>query len=317
MNLMIQVPCFNEEATLAATLADLPRSLPGINRIEILVIDDGSTDRTVEVAREKGVHHILSLGSNRGLARAFAAGVEYALAAGADIVVNTDADNQYRGEDIARLLPPILENRADIVVGCRPIEDHPEFSPIKKRLQKAGSWTLRQISRTSVRDAASGFRAFSCHALQRLFIYSTFSYCMETLIQAGNSGLRVASVDIRVNPSTRASRLFRNIPHYLYRSGMTMATMFMIYRPGAFFASLASVFLAGAFLLGFRFLVLVYIYPEPGRTYLPSLILLAVFASAGFLSLILGVIGELIKYQRRLSEEILYRLRRNGRPPDV
>ncbi|HMP73587.1 MAG TPA: glycosyltransferase family 2 protein [Kiritimatiellia bacterium] len=314
---MIQVPCFNEEATLAATLADLPRSLPGINRIEILVIDDGSTDRTVEVAREKGVHHILSLGSNRGLARAFAAGVEYALAAGADIVVNTDADNQYRGEDIARLLPPILENRADIVVGCRPIEDHPEFSPIKKRLQKAGSWTLRQISRTSVRDAASGFRAFSCHALQRLFIYSTFSYCMETLIQAGNSGLRVASVDIRVNPSTRASRLFRNIPHYLYRSGMTMATMFMIYRPGAFFASLASVFLAGAFLLGFRFLVLVYIYPEPGRTYLPSLILLAVFASAGFLSLILGVIGELIKYQRRLSEEILYRLRRNGRPPDV
>lgn len=309
MKLVIQIPCYNEEKNLAATVADLPRHIDGVDEVEFLVVDDGSRDDTVKVARNAGVHHVLSLGSNRGLARAFSQGVEYALSLGADIVVNTDADNQYVGADIPKLLPPILENRAEIVVGCRPIEDHPEFSPIKKALQKLGSRTLRAISRTDVRDAASGFRAFSRMACQRLFIYSTFSYCMETLIQAGNTGLRVASVDIGVNPSTRPSRLFKSIPQYIYKSGSTMATMFMLYRPGAFFSAIASLFIAVAMFLGVRFVALVYFFPEPGRTYVPSLILLTLCGTIGFLLIMMGIIGELIKYQRRLNEEILYRQR--------
>jgi glycosyltransferase involved in cell wall biosynthesis len=215
VKLIIQIPCLNEAKTLPATLADLPESIPGIETIEVQIIDDGSVDGTADVARVHGVKHIVSMGSNRGLAKAFAAGVAHAISLGADIVVNTDADNQYCGEDIAKLIPPILENQADIVVGCRPILEHPEFTPVKKALQLAGSWALRKISRTTVRDAPSGFRAFSRLACQRLFIHSTFSYCIETLVQAGNTGLRVKSVDIRVNPQTRPSRLFNSIPQYL------------------------------------------------------------------------------------------------------
>ncbi|HEY8240677.1 MAG TPA: glycosyltransferase family 2 protein, partial [Kiritimatiellia bacterium] len=193
MKLIIQIPCFNEAETLPATVRDLPKSIPGVDSIEVLVVDDGSTDNTAEVARGLGVHHVLGLGSNHGLARAFSLGIEQALRLGADIVVNTDADNQYCGADIPKLVQPILENHADIVVGSRPIADHPEFSATKKQLQLAGSRTLRWISKTTVRDAASGFRAYSREACLRNFIYSSFSYCMESLIQAGNMGLRVAS----------------------------------------------------------------------------------------------------------------------------
>lgn len=311
MKLIIQIPCLNEEKTLPDTIRDLPRALPGIDIIEFLVIDDGSHDNTATVAEALGVHHVLRLGSNRGLARAFTRGIAYVLAQGADIVVNTDADNQYCGEDIALLVKPVLANRADLVIGCRPIEDHPEFSPTKIVLQRMGSWMLRQVSRTTVRDAASGFRAFSREACQRLFVYSEFSYCMETLIQAGNTGLRVVSVDIRVNPSTRPSRLFSSIPQYISKSGMTIFTMFMLYRPGRFFSVIGGSLFAAALVLGFRFLWNVYLdpTPEPGRTYLPSLILTAIFGVMGSLVCILGVLGELIKYQRRLQEEILYRLR--------
>ena len=310
MKLIVQIPCYNEAATLPATVGDLPRSIPGIDKIEVLVIDDGSTDGTPEVARSLGVHHVLSLGSNRGLARAFARGIEHAVALGADIVVNTDGDNQYRGEDIAELVKPIVENRADMVIGCRPIVDHPEFGVIKKGLQLVGSWALRQISTTTVRDAASGFRAFSREGCQRLFIHSKFSYCMETLIQAGTIGLRVDSVDVRVNATLRPSRLVKSIPDYVYNSGMTIVSMFVLYRPGRFFASLAAVFLALAFGLGVRF---VSTWPhDPGRTYLPSLILLAVCALTGFLLLLLGIVGELIRAQRRLTEENLYLLRKSA-----
>ncbi len=318
MKLIIQIPCLNEEKTIAATMADLPRSIPGIDVIEYLVIDDGSTDGTVHAAKNAGAHHVLSLGTNHGLARAFSKGVEHALSLGADIVVNTDADNQYCGEDIAALIPPILDNQADIVIGCRPIKDHPEFGRLKKWLQQLGSMTLRWISKTTVRDAASGFRAFSRLACQRLFIYSTFSYCMETLIQAGNTGLRVTSVDIRVNRQTRPSRLFRNIPQYIWRQGVTMVTMFVLYRPGRFFVTIGGGFLGIAFLLGLRFIYLIYLTPspEPGRTYLPSLILLAVSAVTGFLMIMLGILGELIKYQRRLTEEVLYRLRVGTSAPE-
>lgn len=314
MKVVIQIPCFNEAQTLPATIRDLPASLPGVDEIEVLVIDDGSTDGTADVARSLGVRHVLSLGSNHGLARAFSKGVEKAIELGADVVVNTDADNQYRGEDIARLLPPILENRADIVVGCRPIVDHPEFGALKKLLQLMGSGTLRWLSKTTVRDAASGFRAFSRDACLRLFIYSRFSYCMESLIQAGNMGLRVASADIRVNPKTRESRLFGSIRQYLYKSGGTMLSMFVLYRPGRFFSTIGALFLGVALILGLRFLYLIYVAPVPGRTYLPSLILLAVCAVTGFLMIMLGILGELIRFQRRIAEENLYIQRRRNAP---
>jgi len=314
MKLIIQIPCLNEEKTIAQTIADLPREIPGIDTVEIMVVDDGSSDRTVEVAEECGVDHIVQLGTNRGLATAFRRGTEYALLHGADILVNTDADNQYYGADIPKLAEPILKDEADLVVGCRPIVDHPEFNPVKKLLQLAGSWTLRHISKTTARDAASGFRAFSRETLQRIFIHSRFSYCMETLIQAGNSGIRVASVDIRVNPKTRESRLFKSVPQYIKKSGGTMIAMFVLYRPGRFFATCAVPFMLGALFLGFRFLYLIYGLgtPELGRTHIPSLILLAVCAIIATLLIALGVIGEIMKAQRRITEENLYLQRKQA-----
>jgi glycosyltransferase involved in cell wall biosynthesis len=311
MRLFIQIPCLNEEETLPQTLADLPREIPGIESIEYLVIDDGSTDRTIEVARECGAHHVLRLGSNRGLATAFRLGVNYALNHGADIVVNTDGDNQYCGADIAKLVQPILNGNADLVVGCRPIMDHPEFGIIKKALQLCGSAVLRSISKTSVRDAPSGFRAFSRETCQRIFLYSKFSYCMETLIQAGNNGLRIDSVDIRVNPKTRDSRLFSSIPQYIWKTGSTMISMFILYRPSRLFMTLAAALFSAAFILGARFIYLVYLahLPAPGRTYLPSVILLAILAFGGFLMVAVAILAELSRTQRRLTEEVLYQAR--------
>jgi glycosyltransferase involved in cell wall biosynthesis len=311
MKLIIQIPCFNEEQSLAATVRDLPRDIPGIDTIEYLVIDDGSTDRTIEVAKAAGVHHVLCNGSNRGLGKSFMEGITYALAQGADIVVNTDGDNQYRGADIHALVAPLLKREADLVVGCRPIKAHREFSWFKKMMQSLGSFVLRQISKTDVRDAASGFRAFSRDTCMKLNVYSKFSYCMETLIQAGNSNLRVASVDISVNPKTRESRLFKHIFEHITKSGLTMLTMYMLYRPGRFFFSIGALFLCAATLLGLRFLYLVYILEATmGRTYLPSLILLSVLASTGFLSFIVGVLGEVLKYMRIISENNSYLLRK-------
>lgn len=311
MKLIIQIPCLNEENTLPQALADLPREIPGIDTIEYLVIDDGSTDRTVEVAHMCGVHHVLRLGSNRGLATAFRMGVDYALSHGADIVVNTDGDNQYCGADIAKLVRPILEGRADLVVGSRPIVDHPEFGTTKKILQVCGSSVLRMISKTTVRDAPSGFRAFSRETCQRIFLYSKFSYCMETLIQAGNNGLRIASVDIRVNPQTRDSRLFSSIPQYIWKTGATMVSMFILYRPSRLFMSVAALLFTGASILGLRFIYFVYLngHPDPTRTYLPSVVLFAVLALSGFLMVVVSVLAELSRTQRRLTEEALYQAR--------
>jgi glycosyltransferase involved in cell wall biosynthesis len=313
MKLVIQIPCFNEEKNLPQTIHDLPPSVPGIDEIEILVVNDGSRDRTTEVARQCGAR-VLNLDTHRGLGRAFAMGLEKALSLGADIVVNTDGDNQYVGADIVKLVEPILKHQADMVIGCRPIINHPTFSLQKKMLQLVGSWVLRLLSQTSVRDAASGFRAFSREAGLRLVIYSRFSYCMETLIQAGNSQLRVESVDIRVNPVTRPSRLFKSLPEYLWKSGINMVTMFVHYRPSLFFGLLSAVNLAGAAFLGLRFLYLVYLTPVPpaNRTYIPSLILLAVLAFFGAGSAALAVIAELLRANRKLMEEIIYQQRRRA-----
>ena len=313
MKLFIQIPCLNEESTLPQTLADLPTHIDGVDEIEVMVIDDGSTDRTVEVAREHGVRHIVSHGTNRGLAAAFSSGRDYALVHGADILVNTDADNQYCGADIAKLVVPVLEGRADIVVGCRPIVDHREFGPLKKALQLAGSWALRRISKTTVRDAPSGFRAFSRAALQRLFIHSRFSYCMETLIQAGTCGMRVASVDVRVNPKTRDSRLFKSIPQYLRKTGGTMLHMFLLYRPGAFFSLLSAPFWALSLFLGCKYLWLVYGLHRPGtRFFLPTLILLLLSATFALLLDTLAILGILLAANRRLTEEAVSLLRRDA-----
>ncbi|MCK9332865.1 MAG: glycosyltransferase family 2 protein [Candidatus Cloacimonetes bacterium] len=311
MKLIIQIPCYNEENTIAQTVSELPKEISGISSIEYLVIDDGSTDKTIETARQAGVHHVISNGSNRGLGFTFMEGVRFCLAHGADIVVNTDGDNQYCGADIPLLVQPILSKAADIVVGCRPIKDHQEFSPFKKMMQSLGSFTLRMISKTSVRDAASGFRAFSRDTCMRLNVYSRFSYCMETLIQAGTSNLKVCSVDIRVNPKTRESRLFSNAFEHIGKSGLTMLTMFILYRPGRFFFGLGSILMSMALILGLRFVYLVYIAEATlGRTYLPSLILLSVLATLGSLSFIVGVLGEVLKYNRIISENNSYLLRR-------
>lgn len=311
MKLIIQIPCFNEEKTLPKTLADLPSEISGVDCVEYLVIDDGSTDRTADVAKECGAHHVLSLGSNRGLATAFRRGVDYALAHGADIVVNTDGDNQYCGDDIPKLIEPVLNDKADIVVGARPIVNHPEFGIIKKLLQVVGSWVLRIISKTSVRDAASGFRAFSREACMRIFLYTKFSYCMETLIQAGNNGLRIESVNIRINPKTRDSRLFDSTFQYIYESGTTMILMFILYRPSRLFLSIANVLFICAFALGIRFIYLIYFFEDsdPTRTYLPSVILLAILALSGFLMIAVSILAELSRSQRRLTEETLYQSR--------
>ena len=307
MKLIIQIPCLNEEATLPQTIADLPTSVPGIDVIEYQVIDDGSTDGTIETARRLGVHHIVALGTNRGLAAAFTAGIRHALAQGADIIVNTDGDNQYCGADIEKLVDPILHGRADLVVGCRPIVDHEEFGVIKKGLQLLGSWVLRRISRTQVRDAASGFRAFSRRAATSLFIHSRFSYCMETLIQAGNSGQRVASVDIRVNRKTRESRLFRSIPQYIRKQATTMVAMALLYRPFDFFLSLSVPFFLTALALGMRYCYLKFwIFPnDPTRTFVPSLILLAVLVMLGSSLMLAGLVSSLFVAQRRLIEAVL------------
>lgn len=312
MKLIIQIPCFNEEMTLEGVISDLPRELPGISVIEYLVIDDGSTDNTVAVAKKLKVHHILRLGSNRGLAYAFSQGLRYALEKGADIVVNTDGDNQYVGKDIGKLVAPILEGKADMVVGCRPIRQHLEFSPVKKMFQLFGSWVMRKISKTDVRDAPSGFRAFSREACLRMFVYSRFSYTMETLILAGNSNLRVFSVDIRINPKTRKSRLFRNMFEHIYKSTDTIIRMFILYRPGRFFLWIGTFFNLIAVALGIRFIYLMYItsHPVSGRTYIPSLILLAIMAFWGVISYMIGILGELMKFIRKQNEEILANQRR-------
>ena len=311
MKVIIQIPCYNEEKTLPAVFRDLPSSIVGVDVIETQIIDDGSNDKTVEVAENLGVDHIVRMNRNKGLAAAFKAGVDNALKNGADILINTDGDNQYCGADVARLVDCMIQEKADMVVGCRPILDHPEFSGMKKLLQIAGSWVVRVVSKTSIPDAASGFRAYSRDALMRLNIVSTFSYCMETLIQAGNANMKVAHTPIRVNPKTRDSRLFRNIPEYLLKQIKTIVSMFILYRSNVFFGILSLCFFLPSVFLALRYLYLIMFLNAPLANFWPSVILSGILLVIGCLCYLSGVLASLFAAQRKLSEETIYHIRRS------
>jgi len=308
MKLVIQIPCYNEEATLPQTVRDLPHTLPGIDEIQVLVVDDGSTDGTVEAARGLGVQHVVCLGRNRGLAAAFVAGLEAALAVGADIVVNTDADNQYRGEDIARLVQPILAGQADIVVGDRGVAKLEYFSPLKRLLQKWGSWVVQRAAGIGTPDATSGFRAFSHEAALRLTVLSDYTYTLETLIQAGARQMTVAYVPVRTNPQTRESRLIRSTSSFLALSAVTILRFYTMYRPLRVFMSLGGVFIAGGAVLGLRFLY--FFLQGTGSGKVQSLILAAILTIVGFQVCLIGLIADLVRLNRKMAEETLYRVRR-------
>lgn len=308
MKLIVQIPCYNEEGTLPATLADIPREVPGIDEVEILVIDDGSTDRTAEVAREHGVHHVVRHVGNKGLAAAFRAGLDASLRLGADIIVNTDGDNQYFGSDIPRLVEPILRGTADMVIGCRDIDSVPDFSRAKKLLQKLGSWVVRRISGTRVADTTSGFRAYSREAALRVNVVSRFTYTLETIIQAGKTGIAITCVPVRTNRKLRDSRLFKSNWSYIKHSVLTILRIYAMYRPLKVFARLGGgIFLAGA-LIGLRFLI--YYVMGHGGGKIQSLILAAVLMIIGFQTLLIGLLSDLIASNRSLVEEGLFRTRR-------
>ena len=308
MKLIIQIPCYNEENTLPVTLAELPRALPGVDEIEYLVIDDGSTDRTAEVARLLGVQHIVRQKRNRGLAAAFQAGLEAALAAGADLIVNTDADNQYFGPDIAVLVQPILDGRADIVVGDRGVADSEHFSALKRVLQRLGSWVVERAAGIPIPDATSGFRAFTREAALRLTVLSEYTYTLETLIQAGVRGMNVVFVPVRTNPQTRQSRLMRSLPSFLVLQAVTVLRFYTMYRPLRVFMTTGAALIGMALLLGARFLALY--AAGRGAGHVQSLILAAIFVIVGFQVCLIGLIADLVSQNRKMMEETLFRVRR-------
>lgn len=305
--LIIQIPCFNEEHSLGVTLAELPRSLPGVDCVEWLVVDDGSTDGTVEVARANGVHHIIELNNNRGLAQAFMVGIDCAIKAGADIIVNTDADNQYSAADIPRLIQPILDGDADIVVGARPIGSISHFSPVKKLLQRFGSWVVRIASGTDIPDAPSGFRAMTREAAMRLNCFNTYTYTLETIIQAGRKGMAIKSVPVSVNRDLRPSRLVRSIPSYVQQSIFTIFRIFMTYRPFRFFATAGVLSILVGMAPTLRFLY--FYYQGLGQGNVQSLIYAALFLGTGGALIVVGLLADLIGVNRMLLEDIRWRLR--------
>jgi glycosyltransferase involved in cell wall biosynthesis len=310
MKLIIQIPCLNEAETLAVALADLPRNVEGFDTVEWLIIDDGSTDNTGEIARANGVDHVIRHPVNRGLAVGFMTGIEACLRLGADVIVNTDADNQYCGADVPALTAPILEQKADIVIGARPIEQTEHFSWSKKKLQKLGSWAVRVASATAVADAPSGFRAFSREAAMRLNVFTAYTYTLETIIQAGQSNLRIESVPIRTNADLRPSRLVKSISSYVRRSLLTILRVFVIYRPLALFVWAGSLFLSAGLIGGARFLY--YYFAGSGEGHIQSVVLSSLCITIAVIMYMMGLIGELIATNRKLLEKIDFRIKHIG-----
>ncbi|RPI30144.1 MAG: glycosyltransferase family 2 protein [Chloroflexota bacterium] len=313
MKLIIQIPCYNEAEVLATTVRSLPRRIPGIDTIEYLVIDDGSSDRTAEVAGEAGVHYVVRLPCHRGLAAAFISGLEASVKFGADVIVNTDADNQYHADDIQRLLEPILAGRAQLVVGDRGVGKLAEFSPVKRALQRLGSWVIARASGVKTPDATSGFRALTAEAALRTMVLNEYSYTLETLIQAGAQHIPVEYVAVRTNPKTRPSRLMRNIPDYLINSTATILRSYAMYRPLRVFSMLSGVMIALGAVIALRFIY--YYIVDTLMAGLPtghiqSLILAAVLLIVGFQVLLIGLVADLIGFNRKILEETLYRVRR-------
>ena len=307
MKLIIQIPCFNEEDTLAATIADLPEAIEGIDEIERLIVDDGSTDKTVETARALGVDHIVSYPNNRGLAHAFSAGVDACLRLGADVIVNTDADNQYCGADIEKLVEPILAGRAEIVIGERPIDDIEHFSSQKKRFQKIGSRVVRIASGTSVPDAPSGFRAYTRDAAMRINVINEYTYTLETIIQAGMNKIPIESVPIRTNPQTRQSRLFKNMWSYMFRSASIIFRSIMMYRPLKFFVSIGAVIAVIGLVFVIRFVVIAIIDSPEGH--IQSLVLSAMMVMVGMQFIVSGMQANIISANRKILEDIQLKVR--------
>ncbi len=305
--LIVQIPCLNEAETLPATIADIPRSIPGIDEVEVLIIDDGSTDDTVRVARECGADHIVSLRRRQGLAAAFTLGIDTCVKLGADLIVNTDGDNQYAGKDIPTLVGPLLRGEADIVIGDRNVQTIAEMSWSKKLLQRLGSWVVRQVSNTRVPDTTSGFRAYSRAAALRMTIVSEFSYTLESIIQAGRKRIAIAHVPVRTNPRTRPSRLFHNIWHYLKQSGSTIVRIYTMYEPLKVFTTIGGVTFAVGFAISIRFLY--FYFTGAGDGHLQSLVLSAVLLIVGFQVMLMGLVADVISANRKLIEDVLYRIR--------
>lgn len=305
--LIIQIPCLDEAATLPATLRDLPRAVPGIDVVEVLVIDDGSSDETTKVARAWGADHIVSLRRTRGLAAAFMAGIDACLKLGADFIVNTDGDNQYVGRDILALMAPLIRGEADIVIGDRNVPALQDLSWSRKFLQRLGSWVVRQVSNTRVPDTTSGFRAYTREAALRMTIVSEFSYTLESIIQAGKKRIAIAHVPVRTNPRTRPSRLFRNVWSYLRQSGLTIVRIYTMYEPLKVFTSIGLLTFGAGFVISVRFLY--FYFTGSGAGHLQSLLLSAVLLIVGFQVLLIGLLADVISANRKLLEDLLYRAR--------
>ena len=309
MKLIIQIPCLNEAETLEIALNDLPKHIDGIDEIEYLIINDGSVDNTVEVARNWGVHYIVSFKRNKGLAKGFMAGIDACLKHGADIIVNTDADNQYCGEDIEKLVRPILDGKADIVIGERPIDETEYFSPLKKKLQHFGSYIVRKASKTDIPDAPSGFRAFSREAAMHINVMNNYTYTLETIVQAGRSSWAITSVPVRTNGELRKSRLFHSMGAYVKRSMITIIRAYMMYRPLTFFSVLGLIPVTGGFLIGLRFLI--YWLKGSGSGHIQSLIFASTLMLLGFMTFIVGLQADVIANNRKILEDIQYRIRKS------
>lgn len=308
LKLIIQIPCYNEAETLEIALNDLPKQIDGIDEIEYLIINDGSKDNTVEVARNWGVNYVVDLKRNKGLAKGFMAGLDACLRNGADIIVNTDADNQYCADDIEKIVRPILEEKTDIVIGARPVDDTEHWSPLKKKLQHFGSWVVRKASRSEIPDAPSGFRAYSREAAMRLNVVNEYTYTLETIVQAGRSKIAMESVPIRTNAELRPSRLFSSMFGYVKKSMLTILRAFMMYRPLMVFSVIGSIIFAVGLAIGVRFLV--YYFGGSGAGHMQSLILASTLMLLGFQTFIVGLLADIISANRKILEDVQYHVRK-------